>query len=77
VNVSEEGWPCQRLRLGVGALLFVLFEITIGHSLPPVLTGMIFALGLGSMISAHLAIFDWRDKAKLRILQEAMAHRRG
>jgi hypothetical protein len=77
VNISEEGWPCQRLRLGVGALLFVLFEITIGRSLPPVLTMMILALGVGSMISAHVAIHGWKQKAKLRILEDAMAHRRG
>ena len=50
--ITDEGWPCQRLRLAFGSLFFFLFEITIGKQLPGVMSAMIFGLGVGSFASA-------------------------
>ncbi|MCK6545110.1 hypothetical protein L6R52_04525 [Myxococcota bacterium] len=61
----ERGWPCQRLRLGFGLVLFFVFEVTIGRKLPNVLPLLALGLGVGSLVSALFAIRHWLLTMKL------------
>lgn len=75
-STSEEyGWPCQRLRLGIGALLFTLFEVTIGRQLPGILVAMILGLGVGCLVSAMAALQDVRLRMQLEVIREALEGR--
>ena len=69
---SEVHWPCQRLRIGFGAVLFFLFETLIGQQLPESLRFMILGLGVACLISAYQAIRTWRLLASLEVLKLAI-----
>lgn len=71
----EEGWPCQRLRLGFGLLLFFFFEVTIGRKLPPAFAGVMLGLGVASLVSAASAIATWRQSAQLASILQALEQR--
>lgn len=61
----EHGWPCQRLRLGLGLVLFFVFEVTIGQKLPNPLPLLALSLGAASLVSALFAIRTWLVTMKL------------
>ena len=71
-RISEAGWPCQRLRLAVGLLGFVLFEITLGRKLPAPLTLLIFACGVAALVSAWGAIQRWKLSAQIALIMDAI-----
>ena len=70
----ERGWPCQRLRLGWAMILFFFFEVLIGKQLPEVMPFMILGVGLSLLVSAMMAIREWKLEAQLHMIQEALDH---
>jgi hypothetical protein len=72
-----EAWPCQRLRMGWGLVLFFLFEVTLGRRLPEVLPYLALGLGLALLGSALYAIRVWRLKAQIALIMEALDHSAG
>lgn len=72
----EDGWPCQRIRLAVGALAFFAIEKTLGPTLPAVMLYLVLGLALACAASAVLAVRAWRLEAQLFVLQEALATHR-
>lgn len=73
----ESGWPCQRLRLGYGLLLFCLFEVTYGQQLPQALPFLMLGLGMTLLVSAFQSIRTWKLKTKIALIQEALEHMSG
>lgn len=61
----ERGWPCQRLRLGFGLVLFFLFEVTIGRKLPNVLPLLALGVGAACLVSGAFAVRSWLLTMKL------------
>ena len=72
---AEEGWPCQRLRVGWSLVLFFLFETTIGQKLPEAMPYLALGLGLASLLSAMYAIRTWKLKAQIALIQDALEQR--
>lgn len=75
--MDEKGWPCQRLRLGIGALIFFAFEVFIGKQLPVPMTMMIPAIGVASLVSARGALQAWKLQYQIRLIEEAFNQARG
>lgn len=72
---AEEAWPCQRLRIGWTLVLFFVFEVTLGHQLPDIMPILALGLGLSLLGSALYAIRDWKLKAQLALITDALDHR--
>jgi hypothetical protein len=72
----EQGWPCQRLRLGYGLVLFFVFEVTWGRQLPEALPFLLLGLGIALLISAYQSIRTWTLKSKIRLIQLAIEESR-
>lgn len=70
--LESAGWPCQRLRLGFGSVLFFFFETLIGKALPIVLPFIILGVGVGALLSAFQAIRTWRFEARLALVRAAI-----
>ena len=64
-------WPCQRLRLAIGAILFFVFETLIGQQLPRSLAYMILGLGVASAVSAYYAVRTVRLHAQVAAIRSA------
>jgi hypothetical protein len=73
--MDDAGWPCQRVRLAIGCLLFFLFEVTIGQKLPPPITLLILGLGLVSGWSAFDAIKSYKQRLQLDVIRRAFNDR--
>lgn len=71
-GISDEGWPCQRLRLANGLLLFFAFEVLIGKQLPTPMAYMLLGLGLASLVSAIIAIRSWKLDAQINLIKQAL-----
>lgn len=71
----EKGWPCQRLRMGWALVLFFVFEVTIGKQLPEAMPFMSLGLGLAFLGSAMYAIREWKLKAQIALIQDALDRR--
>lgn len=75
--IPEEGWPCQRLRIGYGLILFFFFETFIGQTLGPVMPILMLGGGIACLASAVQAIRDWQQSSKIAVLVRALdEHRR-
>jgi len=72
----EKGWPCQRLRMGYGLVMFFVFEVTWGRQLPEALPFVLLGLGLALLASAYESIRSWQLHAKIRLIQEAVEEAR-
>jgi len=70
----ESGWPCQRLRLGYGLLLFFAFEVTYGQQLPQALPFLMLGLGLALLVSAFQSIRTWKLQTRIALIREAIEH---
>ncbi len=70
----EAGWPCQRLRLGYGLVMFFMFEVTYGRQLPTVMPIVMLAAGVMLLASAYQSIRTWKLQTKIAILAEALDH---
>ena len=75
--MDEKGWPCQRLRLGIGALPVFAFEVFIGKQLPIPMTMMIPAVGVASLMSARSALQAWKLQYQIELIEEAFRQARG
>jgi len=73
--ITENGWPCQRLRMGWSLVLFYFFETLIGKQLPLVMPLIGLAIGLGLLLWAGVAIREWKLQAQLAIIQDALDRR--
>lgn len=73
--VPEQGWPCQRLRMGWSLVLFCIFELILGKQLPVAIPYMALGLGLACLVSAMYAIRMWRIEAKLLSVRGALDRR--
>ncbi|MFO0725095.1 MAG: hypothetical protein U1E65_15045 [Myxococcota bacterium] len=73
---NGEGWPCQRLRFAIGAILFFTFEITIGRQLPRSMMYVLLGMGIASMVSAIEAMRIYRHDLQLELVRRAMNPRR-
>ena len=72
VQSIEEGWPCQRLRLAFGLILFFFFETLIGKKLPEFMPMLCLGIGIASFVSAMNQIRTWQMKARIFLIQEAI-----
>jgi hypothetical protein len=70
---SEYGWPCQRLRLGIGLLLFTIFELSVAKQLPVMFVALLFAMGVASLISAALTLQDVKLRMQFGAVADAIA----
>ena len=70
--VTEEGWPCQRLRIAFSLILFYFFETLIGKQLGPVIAIVALGIGLASLASAMQAIKKWKLESRLALIQQAI-----
>lgn len=70
--IPEEGWPCQRLRMGWSLVLFFFFETLIGKSLPEIMPVLALGLGVACLVSAMKAIREWKLNAQIAILMDAL-----
>ncbi len=61
----EEGWPVQRLRMGWALVLFFVFEILIGRSLPQIMPILALAIGVVCLASAMMTIRERRLDARI------------
>ena len=68
----EDGWPCQRLRLAFGLILFFFFELFIGRQLPFALAVIALGIGVASFVSAMRAINEWKLTARLTAVMQAL-----
>ena len=68
-----EGWPCQRLRVGYGLVLFALIELLLLGKLPTVLPFMMLGLGSACLISAWSAVRAWRLETQLAMIKDALS----
>lgn len=68
-TVSEEGWPCQRLRIGFSLILFFFFETLIGKQLPYVMALLALGLGIACLASAVSAIQRWKFQQQLAVVR--------
>lgn len=75
--MDEKGWPCQRLRLGIGALIFFAFEVLIGKQLPVPMTMMIPAVGVASLMSARSALMTYKLQYQIALIEDAFRQARG
>lgn len=75
--MDERGWPCQRLRLGIGALIFFAFEVLIGRKLPVPMTMLIPAIGVASLVSARGALMSYKLQYQIALIEEAFREARG
>ncbi len=75
--MDERGWPCQRLRVGIGALVFFAFEVLVGRKLPVPMTMMIPAIGVASLMSARSALQAWKLQYQIELIEEAFRQARG
>jgi hypothetical protein len=75
VDDREAGWPCQRFRLGIGAVLFFLFEVTIPRQLPMWLAYAILFVGVACLVSAFHATRGYKRKLQVDLIREALASR--
>jgi len=73
IESDEYGWPCQRLRLGIGLLLFTIFELSVAKQLPVLFVGLLFAMGVASLISAALSLQDVKLRMQFGAVAEAIA----
>lgn len=71
---AESAWPCQRLRVGWSLLIFFVFEVTLGQRLPEVMPLLALGLGLALLGSAMYAIRNWKLKAQIALIMEALDH---
>lgn len=71
--IPDEGWPCQRLRLGYGLVLFFAFEVLVGQQLPFLLAGALLGLGITLLASAMVDIRKWRLRAEVAIMKATLA----
>src|SRR5687767_4264925 len=69
----EEGWPCQRLRVAFGLILFFFFEILLGKKLPEVMPILCLGFGIACLASAISAIRSWKMNAQLSLIQDALS----
>lgn len=68
-------WPCQRIRLAFGALLFFIFEVTIGKQLPMLMTYLILGLGMTCAVSAFFALRSFKLQYQLDRIKSAFQER--
>lgn len=73
---GEFGWPAQRIRLGLGLLLFVLFELSIARQLPASLVLFALAIGVASLFSAALELKDVRLRMQIHAISSALTEPR-
>lgn len=73
MHALEEGWPIQRLRIAFALILFYFFETLIGKSLGFAIAIIALGTGIACLVSAMQAIKEWQDKARIALLQEAIA----
>jgi hypothetical protein len=73
--ISEEGWPCQRLRMAFSLILFFFFERLIGKQLPEVMPFIALGLGIACLASAMTAIQRWRLHAQLAVVKASIDQR--
>ena len=71
-SISEEGWPCQRLRIGFALILFYFFETLIGKQLGPVIAIVALGLGMACLASAMQAIKKWKQNAQAALIFDAL-----
>ena len=71
----EEGWPCQRLRIGWSLVLFFMFEVFVGKQLPEVMPLIALGLGAGCLASAIMAIREWKMKSQIKLIVDALERR--
>lgn len=67
--ISEEGWPCQRLRMAFSLILFFVFERYIGQRLPAAMPFIALGTGFACLVSAMHAIQSWKAAAHLSVLK--------
>jgi hypothetical protein len=72
VLISEEGWPCQRLRIAFSLILFYFFETLIGKQLGQVMAILALGLGIACLASAMQAIKKWSLESKIALIQDAI-----
>jgi hypothetical protein len=70
--ITEEGWPCQRLRIAFSLILFFFFELFIGRRLPDLAPYISLALGIALLVSAMGAIRHWKLNMQLLLIQDAI-----
>ncbi|HJL43160.1 MAG TPA: hypothetical protein RMG48_17775 [Myxococcales bacterium LLY-WYZ-16_1] len=69
----QRDWPCQRLRIGYGLVLFFVFEVSLGRQLPVELAFAALGLGGACLVSAFQQIRVWRFRAKVRLIEAAFS----
>ena len=73
--ITEDGWPCQRLRIAFSLILFFFFETLIGKQLPQIMPFIMLGLGIACLASAMSAIQKWRLESQLALVQAAIDQR--
>lgn len=68
-------WPTQRLRVGIGGLIFFVIEVLWLGALPLAVTFGILGLALASLWSAQGSIDRLSFEARLEALKDAMTKR--
>jgi hypothetical protein len=70
--ITEEGWPCQRLRIAFSLILFFFFEIFIGKKLPEVMPYLSLGIGISLLVSAMDAIRKWKVAMRIALIRDAL-----
>ena len=70
--ISEEGWPCYRLRAAFSLILFYFFETLVGKQLGTGVALLALGLGLACLVSAFQAIQKWKLKTQLTLVMDAI-----
>jgi hypothetical protein len=73
--VTEDGWPALRLRIAFSLILFCFFELFIGKRLPEVTPYVSFGLGVFMLGWAMNAIQEWKLKAQIALIKDAIDRR--
>lgn len=76
LTIREDGWPCQRVRLAIGVLLFFVFEVTIAQQLPTIIMLPILGIGVGCAISAFYAIRSFKIEAEVDMIMDSIKRSR-
>jgi hypothetical protein len=74
--ITEEGWPCQRLRLAFSLILFCFFELFIGRKLPYPMPYISLGLGVALLVNAMAAIQKWKLATQIALIQDAIERAR-
>jgi hypothetical protein len=74
-RISEEGWPCQRLRLAFSLILFCIFELLIGQKLPKAMPYISLGVGIALFVNAMAAVQKWKLAAQIALIQDAIEQR--